>query len=110
MGLIRQTDCTVLDVRLSATWGSGATGDLELQLATDRTWKLTGSALTIRAVYPPSSLVFLSYSDTLVLLQWENGTMWQLRTIEHMNEDEFVSLSFPRRVLHMHASLLCAVS
>lgn len=86
----------MLDVRLPTLCGIGATGGPELQIAADRTWKLPGPALTVRALYPPSSLAFLSYSDTLVLLQWESGKMWQLRTIEHMNEDEFVSLSFSK--------------
>ena len=96
----------MLDVRLPASRGLSTTRGPELQITADRTWTLAlpGRPLTIRALYPPSHLAFLSYSDTLVLLHWESGKVWQLRTIEHMNEDEFVSHLVPTHALQCSAN------
>ncbi|TFY64648.1 hypothetical protein EVJ58_g2486 [Rhodofomes roseus] len=51
-------------------------------------WRLPSPTLMVRAIHPASRLAFFSYSDTLVLLQWDCGKVWQLRTIDQVVDEE----------------------
>jgi len=86
---VSQQCIAVSSVQLPAHSDSNVTESAELGVHTVQVWELPNSALSVRAIHPAFKLVFLSYSDTLVLLQWDCGKVWQLQTIEPANDEDF---------------------
>ncbi|KZT70804.1 hypothetical protein DAEQUDRAFT_810395 [Daedalea quercina L-15889] len=97
--VVSQTDCTVLDVQLPTVLTTCTTGAYELRLNADHAWKLPRPNFMARALHAASKLAFFSYSDTLVLLQWEIGKIWQLRTVDEPTEEEFWTLIIAARFI-----------
>ncbi|KAH9933402.1 uncharacterized protein B0H18DRAFT_644146 [Fomitopsis serialis] len=86
---VSQQDITVSSMQLPPHSDSNVTGSVELTVHTIRVWKLPNPALSVRAIHPASNFAFFSYSDTLVLLQWDYGKVWQLQTIDPVNDEDF---------------------